>query len=203
MTHLKNLCYAFVLTTNIFASSEGQETYKSPPAELSTCLSCKNKLTNVYWNNKEIVHCARCQKVITEKLKTEVQAKYKRETKAFQSGPVILFLLFPKIEAWAKDYYSKFSEVLFSFFSCKEWYNLMFFNVNNTFDKLVEKIETNVLYNFDIDQNFKLDIAIKQITAACNNYIFAVHSLLGDEATLAKLLAQASVFVSRLIHAYF
>ena len=79
----------------------------------------------------------------------------------------------------------------------------MFFNVNNTFDKLVEKIETNVLYNFDIDQNFKLDIATKQITAACNNYIFFVHSLLGDEATLAKLLAQASVFVSRLIHAYF
>ena len=132
-----------------------------------------------------------------------MQKKYKEEVEGLQQGPVILFMLFPKKEAWAKDCYSKFSEILFSFFSCKAWYTLMFFDVNDTFDTLVDKIETNVLYNFNIDQDFKLDIVTKQLSAACNNYIFTIHSLLGNENTLEKLLAQASVFVARLIHAYF
>lgn len=196
---------SFLIKT-VFASTEMQDIHKANdalPSELSTCLSCKNKFSNIYWKDREFIHCARCQKGIIEKLKTEVQVKYKKETKALQQEPVIALIAFPKIEAWTKDYYSKFSEILLSFFSNKKGYNLMFFYVKNSFDTLFEKIGIDVLYNFDIAQDFKLDIVTKQLTAACNNYIFAIQHLLGDEDILAKLLAQASVFVARLVYSYF
>lgn len=109
------------IKTNIFSSSEKQKVDDSIPSEISTCLFCQSKLIKLYYNNKKIIHCARCKKIIAENLKPTAEEKYKQEIDTLKEGHIIMSIIFLKFETWAKDYYLRFSMVLLNFFLVKNY----------------------------------------------------------------------------------